>query len=51
MGYSAKALFIYAFQIRAGKVPPVIEFKPPIPFSCFYGVSRKNATDVAKSGE
>ena len=51
MGYSAKALFIYAFQIRAGKVPPVIEFKPPIPVSCFSGVSRKNATDVAKSGE
>jgi hypothetical protein len=51
IGYSARALFIYTFQIRAGKVPPVMEFNPPIPVSCFCGVSRKNATAVAKSGE
>ena len=51
IGYSANALLIYVFQIRAGKVPPVIELRPPIPVSCFSGVSRKNATEVAKSGE
>jgi len=39
------------FQIRAGKVPPVIEFKPPIPVNCCAGVSRKKATEVERSGE
>ena len=42
---------MYAFQIRAGNVPPVIEFNPPIPVNCFSGVSRKNATEVDRSGE
>jgi len=51
IGYCARALFIYTFQIRAGKVPPVIEFNPPIPVNRCLGVSRKNATEVAKSGE
>ena len=42
---------MYAFQIRAGNEPPVIEFKPPIPVNFCSGVSRKKATAVAKSGE
>ena len=37
--------------MRAGKEPPVIEFNPPIPVKRCSGVSRKNATEVDKSGE
>ena len=49
-GWPLSAAFIYAFQIRAGKLPPVTEFKPPIPFSDSVASSLKNAIEVASCG-
>ena len=43
-----RAPFINAVQIRAGKVPPVTEVRPPIPLSDSLAVSLKNATDAAR---
>ena len=49
-GTPSNAPFINAVQTFAGKVPPVTEFKPPIPLSVRDAVSLKNATDAANCG-
>ncbi len=49
-GEPSSARFVYAFQIRAGKVPPVTELIPPIPLNVVRASSRKKAIEVARSG-
>ena len=49
-GSSLRAPFINAVQILAGKVPPVTDVRPPIPFSDYDALSRKSATDAASCG-
>jgi hypothetical protein len=46
IGSFARALRAKVFQIRAGKEPPVTEFKPPIPDNSSVASSRKSATDA-----
>ena len=50
IGSPLSAPFIKAVQIFAGKVPPVTELSPPIPFKLCVASSRKSATDAASCG-
>jgi hypothetical protein len=50
IGSPLRAPFINAVQILAGKVPPVTEVNPPIPFKDSDALSRKSATEAASCG-
>ena len=49
-GCPISAPFINAVHTRAGKVPPVTEVRPPIPFNVCDALSLKNETEAASCG-
>ena len=50
IGSPLSAPLINAVQILAGKVPPVTEVNPPIPFRDSDALSRNSATEAASCG-